>query len=167
MKIPSWFINYKDQILKTIHPIEIIQEFCINHDCSKPYDLIFDENGKKHYPNHSENSKKLWLERGGSPIAANLISLDMCFHVESKEAILARNININDLYTLLISSLAEIHANAELFGGFESTSFKIKFKKIDKIGKFLLNHHLGVNWHVIGTRRRTWIHVYHYSKKSR
>jgi hypothetical protein len=144
MKIPSWFINYRDQILNNIHPLEIIQEFCINHDISKPYDMIICEDGKKHFPNHSENSKKLWLERGGNPIAAHLMELDMCFHTESKEEILRRNLDIKDACTLLISSLAEIHANAELFGGIESTSFKIKYKKIDKIGKFVIKHYFGV-----------------------
>lgn len=32
--------------------------------------------------------------------------------------------------------LAEVYANAELFGGFDSDSFKIKLKKIVRNGNF-------------------------------
>lgn len=67
----------------------------------------------------------------------NLIGLDMIMHTESKEEILARNLSKKDMFTLLITALAECHANAEMFGGIDSTSFKIKFKKIERIGKFL------------------------------
>ncbi len=37
--------------------------------------------------------------------------------------------------SLLISALSEVHANASMFGGIESTSFKIKWKQIDKRGR--------------------------------
>lgn len=37
--------------------------------------------------------------------------------------------------TLMLVGLAEIHANAEMFGGLDSTSFKIKFKHIDVRGR--------------------------------
>jgi hypothetical protein len=37
--------------------------------------------------------------------------------------------------TLLLSALAEVHSNANMFGGIDSTSFKIKWKHLDKRGK--------------------------------
>ncbi|MNC77597.1 hypothetical protein D3C75_1295840 [compost metagenome] len=37
--------------------------------------------------------------------------------------------------TLLLTGLAEVHSNARMFGGLDSTSFKIKWKHIDKRGK--------------------------------
>jgi len=37
--------------------------------------------------------------------------------------------------TLLLTGLAEIHANADMFGGIESTSFKMKWKQINRRGK--------------------------------
>lgn len=43
-----------------------------------------------------------------------------------------------DWLTLLVVAFAELHANAEMFGGTNNTSFKIKFKQLDKRGKQLL-----------------------------
>ena len=40
--------------------------------------------------------------------------------------------------TLLIAGLCEVHSNASMFGGIESTSFKIKMKQIEKRGKRIL-----------------------------
>jgi hypothetical protein len=40
--------------------------------------------------------------------------------------------------SLLITGLAEIHANAEMFGGIESTSFKMKYKQINRRGKQII-----------------------------
>ena len=37
--------------------------------------------------------------------------------------------------TLLLVGLAEVHSNAQMFGGIESDSFKIKYKQIAKRGK--------------------------------
>jgi hypothetical protein len=41
--------------------------------------------------------------------------------------------------TLLLTGLAEIHSNCQMFGGFDSTSFKIKFKCISQRGKQIIN----------------------------
>jgi hypothetical protein len=41
--------------------------------------------------------------------------------------------------TLLLTGLAEVHSNAQMFGGLDSTSFKIKFKSINQRGKQILN----------------------------
>jgi hypothetical protein len=37
--------------------------------------------------------------------------------------------------TLLLAGLAEVHSNAKMFGGTDSTSFKIKWNQINKRGK--------------------------------
>ncbi len=38
---------------------------------------------------------------------------------------------------LMLTALAEVHANAEMFGGRDSVSFKIKWKQIDQRGRAL------------------------------
>lgn len=40
--------------------------------------------------------------------------------------------------TLLIAGLCEIHSNADMFGGIDSTSFKIKWKQINQRGKRII-----------------------------
>jgi hypothetical protein len=36
---------------------------------------------------------------------------------------------------LLLTGLCELHSNAQMFGGIDSTSFKIKFKQLERLGK--------------------------------
>lgn len=40
---------------------------------------------------------------------------------------------------LLLTALSELHANAEMFGGIESTSFHIKWKTLSKTGRHICN----------------------------
>jgi len=153
MRIPQWFTDYKDQILKNIHSLEIIEEYAISHDVGKPYCLEIDSDGRWHYPNHAEISKKMWLDRGGNPIVGNLIGLDMIMHTKTKEEIKEIKLPIKDQITLLITALAELHANAELFGGIESTSFIIKWKKLNKLGNFLCDYNFNHSYVYVIVRR--------------
>jgi hypothetical protein len=46
--------------------------------------------------------------------------------------------SLQTVLTLLVTSLCELHSNASMFGGIESTSFKIKYKQLDKRGNQVL-----------------------------
>ena len=65
---------------------------------------------------------------------STLIRNDMKAHLikpsEFKEFIKCDNYKI-----LLITALCELHSNAIMFGGLESQSFKIKYKKLNRLGK--------------------------------
>jgi hypothetical protein len=153
MRIPTWYSEHKESILSNLHDIETIRLYNIYHDCGKHICRTIDETGKVHYPNHAEASKKAWVDIDGDPIIGNLIGLDMIMHTKTKEEIKERNLPIKDVMTLLITSLAELHANAEMFGGIDSVGFKIKFKKIEKIGKFLCDQYFNHSYVYVIVRK--------------
>lgn len=132
--LPNWFFQYRQDIFNKLFPLDIIEEYTIYHDCGKPYCLTYDDQGKKHFPNHSEISYQTWLTVGGDTSAAKLIQMDMLIHT-IKANDLDEFIKHPEAITLLISGLAEIHSNAKMFGGIDSTSFKIKWNQINKRGK--------------------------------
>ena len=145
-KIPEFLQIYKNEILSNLYSKEIINRYTLFHDCGKPYCRIIDDEGKVHFPNHAEVSKQKFLEADGEPIVANLIGWDMCIHTESSIEIQKRLENdwtIKDACVLLLISLCELHSNARLFNGTESTSFKIKFKQIEKRGKQICKFYFG------------------------
>lgn len=135
-KLPDWFFQYRTDILNYLLPINIIEQYTLFHDCGKPYCIIYDEMGKRHFPNHAEVSANTWLAAGGDIKVAELIRMDMLIHT-MKSADINSFITLPEAITLLIAGLAEIHANAEMFGGIESVSFKIKWKQINKCGKII------------------------------
>lgn len=141
-KLPDWFCNRL-----TPYSDDIIDEYTRLHDIGKPVCRIV-EDGKVHFPNHAEVSKRVYLEAGGNPIVANLIGWDMCIHTLNSNEIadLCEIWTAKDASTLLIVSLAELHSNARMFGGelgIESVSFKIKFKHVDKRGRQVFKHYFG------------------------
>jgi hypothetical protein len=110
---------------------EIIEAYQIYHDCGKP--LCADSSGR--FPNHSQLSSQQWLALYPEDrIVAELMSLDMEFHTRRGEDI--RELWGNPLAPILyLTAWAEIYANAEMFGGVESESFKIKRKRLIQAGK--------------------------------
>lgn len=150
MRLPDWYTNNKDFIRTNLYSNCTLIKYAVYHDCGKPYCLTIDDDGKRHFPNHAEVSKAKWLECHPDPrvlvggpklgeyvstvLIGELIGLDMIFHTETWEQIHARNLPTKTICTLLCSALAELHANADMFGGIESTSFKIKWKRLNKLG---------------------------------
>lgn len=97
-----------------------------------------DDQGRVHYLGHEEASCDYWLRHFPKKVEVSwLILNDMFFHTCSSKELESCKLNIKDLCTLWLVSLAEINANATLFGGVDSTSFKIKFKQIKQRGKQL------------------------------
>lgn len=133
-KLPDWMFQYREQLLISLLPEEIIAEYATFHDCGKPYCLTIDENGKRHFPNHAEVSYQTWLSFSDNLQVANLIKMDMLIHTIKANQI-DEFIQRPEAITLLLAGLAEVHSNAKMFGGIESQSFKIKWGQINKRGK--------------------------------
>lgn len=136
-KLPDWLIENKEFIKEKLYSLDIINEYQIYHDCGKPYCLNIDEEGKRHFPNHADKSYEIWSQISDNEKVGKLILMDMDIH-------LLKHIGVEEFasksqaITLLLTGLCELHANAEMFGGIDSTSFKIKYKNINKRGKAIL-----------------------------
>ncbi|MNL30485.1 hypothetical protein D3C87_1522240 [compost metagenome] len=131
-KLPEWASNPK--LWENLLDERAIEEYQLFHDCGKPFCRTVDDEGKQHFPDHAATSEKIWREIGGDEQVAKLIGMDMDIHLLKDEGI-ADFAKRPEAASLLLTGLAEIHSNAKMFGGIDSTSFKIKWKHIDKRGK--------------------------------
>lgn len=110
---------------------EDIEEYQIYHDCGKP---VCSVGGR--FPDHAYHSAKQWSLLHGRGTVSELMSMDMVFLLANAEA--AKLIWTHHLApTLYVTAWAEILANASMFGGEDSTSFKIKRKKLERAGRAL------------------------------
>lgn len=138
-RLPSWFVENETKIKLELAPHQTrLQLYQIWHDLGKPFCRTVDSDGKVHYPNHAQVSAEIWLKLGGDPHVADLIRDDMLCHTlrPADAATFATNPNA---LALLITALCELHANATMFGGIESESFKIKWKRLSKCGQIIIN----------------------------
>ncbi len=110
---------------------DAIRCYHIYHDCGKPYCRTVDDEGKQHFPNHAQISHDKWMKVFGNQEVAWFILNDMAFHTLKGEE-LKDVMSDSRAPTLLLTAWAELHANAQMFGGIESTSFKIKRKFLEK-----------------------------------
>lgn len=135
-KFPSWFEIYKQQLFadKIAGDASIMSEYLIWHDCGKPFCKTIDAEGKVHFPNHAQVSKEIWSKFATNPIVPELIGQDMDLHILKPEGI-PEFAQRETAAALILATLCELHANAELFGGLESTGFKIKMKHLESRGK--------------------------------
>lgn len=134
-RVPQW--AYTPNLLSQVMPLEIVEQYIRMHDCAKPIVLQIDEDGRRHFPGHAAASEQVWLAVGGHPLVARLMGMDMDAHLLKADGI-QEFADRPEAVTLLLTALAEVHSNAAMFGGFESDSFKIKAKHLDKRGRAVM-----------------------------
>jgi peptidyl-tRNA hydrolase len=134
-KLPEWIRD--PRLLEDLPSDEVMADYHVFHDCSKPIVLQIDEDGRRHFPDHASASRKAWIDAGGSAEVGDLIGMDMDVHLLKDEGVAAFSLR-PEAGALLLTALSEIHANASMFGGVESTSFKMKWKQVDKRGRAIL-----------------------------
>ena len=111
------------------------------HDCGKPFCLTIDENGKQHFPDHSEVSyniiRETFADHPHIDIVSKFIKNDMVFHSCGMEFIEKYIIDEDKAFilNLWLTSFAELYANKEMFDDSNQVSFKIKYKKLIKVIK--------------------------------
>lgn len=140
--LPDWFKDNFQQIHKSIYDWRVIKRYAIWHDCGKPYCRTVDSEGKQHFEGHADKSKEVFLQISENRVIADLIGNDMVLHTikaDQLDTLLkSGKLSKPDAFTLMLVAFSELHANAEMFGGTDTTSFKIKYKQLDKRGKQIL-----------------------------
>ena len=136
-KLPDWLLENKDLILSELPDRETLSLYTRFHDIGKPFCREIDQDGRVHFHNHVEISYNVFLKNFENVQAAELIRRDMDIHLLKAEGV---NEFAEKPYalTLLITGLSEIHSNAQMFGGMDSVSFKIKWKAINQRGKQII-----------------------------
>lgn len=135
-RLPAWATS--PLLWQQLMPLPVIRQYQIYHDAGKPICRQQDEHGRFHFPHHAAISAALWLRMTGDPTVSRLMAMDMELHTMSAADVTAFA-KEPEAATLLLTALSEIHANASMFGGIDSDSFKMKFKHLDRRGKALLN----------------------------
>lgn len=107
--------------------------YTIFHDIGKAFCLQVDSDGKRHFPDHANVSYQIFKQTFNNDIAADLIKHDMDIHLLKANGV-DEFVKNPHAITLLLTGLAEVHSNAEMFGGNSSVSFKIKHKSITQRG---------------------------------
>lgn len=130
-RLPEWALS--PALWERLMPLEQVRRYQIYHDAGKPFCRIVDDNGRHHFPQHANVTETLWLSLTGETDVARLMGMDMDVHL-LKDAGVAAFAQRPEAATLLLTGLAEIHANAAMFGGFDSVSFKMKFKHLKRRG---------------------------------
>jgi hypothetical protein len=145
LKLPDWFLEYEEEIAWERFSSNHLLWYTYYHDCGKPYCRVV-RGEKIHYPDHAEVSYNIWkevnknfpMEQRGQEFVeqvGRLIRRDMEIHTIKAKDIDQFCKDSREAITLLLVGLAEVHSNAEMFGGRDSTSFKIKWKQIDRRGR--------------------------------
>jgi hypothetical protein len=135
-RLPDWV--REPVLIERQLPEDVVREYLVYHDYGKPYCRTVDEEGRQHFPNHAQVSEELWRSIGGNQEVATLIGMDMDIHLlkgDQVEAFAKRK----EAATLLLAGLCEVHSNAEMFGGIESTGFKMKWKHLQRRGKRIVS----------------------------
>ena len=134
-KLPGW--AYSAALWQQVLPTKTVQRYQIYHNCGKAFCKTVDEVGRVHFPDHARVSADIWRSLGQDSVEAELMSQDMAIHLLKDEGVDAFS-RSPLAATLLLTGLAEIHANAAMFGGIESVSFKMKHKQLSRRGKAIV-----------------------------
>lgn len=137
-RAPKWWTSaVADRLLSQQPDRATMRAYLRYHDCGKPMCLAVDEAGRSHFPGHAEASAIRWTALDGNADEVWLMRHDMLLHTgsaEDCEAIQGRRL----MPGLLLAALAELHANAQMFGGVNALSFKVKAKQLDRRGTALM-----------------------------
>lgn len=139
-KFPDWITKNTKIYQHDLLDDKIMKDYQIYHDCGKPFCKIVDQENKTHFPNHEIVSEQVWIQLFGKSQISDLIRKDMIYHSMKVQEFCEQLdkepkkffSGSQEAISLLVTAFCELHANASMFGGIDSTSFKIKYKQLNK-----------------------------------
>lgn len=133
--LQAWFNRIRETMPETLLAPEDLRAYHVYHDCGKHLVLCTDDTGRRHFPDHALASAVQYKALfPNDPKTHWLIAHDMDFHT-------MRGDDLRVLWTqplaatLYLTAWAEIRANAAMFGGLESESYKIKRSRLLQAAK--------------------------------
>ena len=142
-RLPSWLAEYRDQLAGALLPAVVMDRYLTLHDCGKPSVRTVDAEGRVHFPGHADASRDAYLALpGADPLVGQLIADDMTVHQLSAADVPAFASSPTAVSQLL-AGVAEVTSNAAMFGGIGSTSFKVKFKHLERRGRAICKELFG------------------------
>lgn len=139
---PVWLKEHGSKLVKDLYDDFTLSKYTVWHDCGKPMVRTCDENGQ-HFPGHEQASTALFLELfPEETTVAELVRKDMtvhCLRHTDVEGVQQFCKNKRQAATLLLSGFAATESNCELFGGKDSANYKIKIKRLAKLGEAVCN----------------------------
>ena len=133
--LQAWFNRIRSTMPDALLAPEDLHAYHVYHDCGKHIVLCTDDTGRRHFPDHAAASALQYAAIFPNDHRTSyLIAHDMDFHT-------MRGDDLRVLWTqplaatLYLTAWAEIRANAGMFGGFQSESYKIKRSRLLKAAK--------------------------------
>lgn len=154
-KLPDFWTVYQNDIWDWSYYEEIMWDYLLYHDCGKPFCKI-EIDGKVHFPDHAAKSAEIYQQEFSprcndknefdyTSYVYNLIRDDMILHTCKSEKLseLLPKWSMSHASSLIISSWCELNSNASMFGGFDTISFKSKFKHLERRTKQVCKFYFG------------------------
>jgi hypothetical protein len=138
-RLPDWVGAYRQQLLSASVDSFTMERYLTLHDAGKPAVRELDGAGRQHFPGHAKASRVTYEDAYGDdadPVVADLIEHDLDVHLLKADGVAAFAAGPHAVAHLL-AGLAEVTSNAAMFGGVDSTGFRIKYKALDKRGRAL------------------------------
>jgi peptidyl-tRNA hydrolase len=144
-RLPEWLTERGTQLAAHQVTQTHAEQYLTLHDCGKPAVRVIDDTGRSRFPEHAAASERAYrrtLRKHASETVAWLIANDMAIHTAPADQLTGPDgiANHPGTPTLLLAAIAEVHANAAMFGGTSSDSFKAKIKRVDQRGRALIRH---------------------------
>lgn len=134
-RLPAWVAVHRQSLVAELASARVMDRYTTMHDCGKARaDRARQPDDPRRFPDHAAHSAAVWAGLGGDPEVGALIAADMDLHTLAPAEVAGFAARAQ-APVLLVAGLAELHANAGLFGGTDSTSFKIKSKFLERRGR--------------------------------